>query len=144
MRKETAKLHRMAAEAEGAGAVTADPLAAMPGQPGGGIVRHGHAVLDLDALAFEQGGHLMSNKKCSLPPGSFRTQRKGYEEVHIPALQAKPFDDDESLVTIASLPEWAQPAFAGMRTLNRVQSRVHQCALYSSSRMLLLRRYCGY
>ena len=68
----------------------------------------------------------MANKKCALPPGSFRTQRKGYEEVHIPALKPKVFDDDEALVPIESLPEWAQPAFSGMKTLNRVQSKVHK------------------
>jgi pre-mRNA-splicing helicase BRR2 len=43
-------------------------------------------LLDLDSLAFHQGGLFMANKKCELPPGSFRTPHKGYEEVHVPAL----------------------------------------------------------
>lgn len=47
-------------------------------------------------------------------------------QVHVPALKHKPFADDEKLVPIDSLPHWAQPAFAGMKTLNRVQSRVHK------------------
>lgn len=34
-------------------------------------------VLDLDDLIFSQGSHFMSNKKCQLPDGSFRKQRKG-------------------------------------------------------------------
>ena len=38
------------------------------------------------------------------------------------------------LVPIEELPEWAQPAFKGMRTLNRVQSRVHKCALFSAEK----------
>ena len=46
----------------------------------------------------------------------------------MPALAAKPFKDDEALVPVDSMPEWAQPAFKGMKTLNRVQSRVYECA----------------
>lgn len=34
-------------------------------------------VLDLDDLVFAQGSHFMSNKRCQLPDGSFRKQRKG-------------------------------------------------------------------
>lgn len=33
---------------------------------------------------------------------------------------------------IGSLPEWVQPGFKGMKALNRIQSRVCECALYSS------------
>ena len=39
----------------------------------------------------------MANKKCQLPDGSFRKQRKGYEEVHVPALKPKPMKDGEVL-----------------------------------------------
>lgn len=52
-------------------------------------------LLDLDDLTFTQGSHFMANKRCQLPDGSFRKQRKGYEEVHVPALKPKPFADDE-------------------------------------------------
>ena len=86
VRKETAELARRRASEEGAGVVPIDLLAAVPEEASS---RVGVALLDLDALKFNQGGHLMSNQKCSLPAGSFRTQRKGYEEVHIPALQPK-------------------------------------------------------
>lgn len=34
-------------------------------------------VLDLEDLAFSTGSHFMSNKRCELPDGSFRKQRKG-------------------------------------------------------------------
>lgn len=34
-------------------------------------------VLDLEDLVFAEGSHFMSNKKCQLPDGSFRKQRKG-------------------------------------------------------------------
>ena len=52
-------------------------------------------MLDLEDLSFKDGSHLMANKKCQLPDGSFRKQRKGYEEVHVPALKAKPMKEDE-------------------------------------------------
>lgn len=32
----------------------------------------GRSVIDLDGLVFSQGGHFMSNKGCTLPPGSYR------------------------------------------------------------------------
>ena len=34
-------------------------------------------TLDLDDLTFNQGSHFMANKRCQLPDGSFRKQRKG-------------------------------------------------------------------
>lgn len=60
-------------------------------------------VLDLEELSFENGSHLMSNKRCQLPDGSFRKQDKQYEEVQVPALKPKPMGDDERLVDIKVL-----------------------------------------
>ncbi|GAV65809.1 DEAD domain-containing protein/Helicase_C domain-containing protein/Sec63 domain-containing protein [Cephalotus follicularis] len=103
----------------------------------GGWLKGQRQLLDLDDLAFEQGGLLMANKKCDLPQGSFRHQSKGYEEVHVPALKPKPFDPNEKLVNISDMPEWAQPAFAEMKELNRVQSRVYETALFTAENILL-------
>ncbi|EJW85261.1 U5 small nuclear ribonucleoprotein helicase [Wuchereria bancrofti] len=110
-------------------------------------------VLDLDDLAFSQGSHLMSNKalyhflflslfcfftkRCHLPDGSYRKQKKSYEEVHVPALKPKPFEENEKLVAITDLPKYAQPAFEGFKTLNRVQSRLCDSALKSDEHLLL-------
>ena len=44
---------------------------------------------------------------------------------------------DERLVDISELPEWAQPAFVGVRQLNRVQSKMVSSALYGSENILL-------
>jgi pre-mRNA-splicing helicase BRR2 len=60
-------------------------------------------VLDLDELTFKDGSHVMANKKCQLPDGSFRKQRKGYEEVHVPALKSKSFDEGEVSTCLISL-----------------------------------------
>ena len=52
-------------------------------------------VLDLEDLTFTQGCHLMANKRCQLPEGSYRKQRKGYEEVHVPALKLPSTDENQ-------------------------------------------------
>ncbi|PON73250.1 U5 small nuclear ribonucleoprotein 200 kDa helicase [Trema orientale] len=93
-------------------------------------------LLDLDSLAL-QHGRIASNHKCILPDGSYRRPSKGYEEIHVPALKAKPFDPNETLVKISMMPGWAQPAFKGMTQLNRVQSKVYETALFDADNILL-------
>ncbi|WKX97568.1 hypothetical protein Q1695_013326 [Nippostrongylus brasiliensis] len=97
----------------------------------------GRKVLDLEDLAFSQGSHLMSNKRCELPDGSYRKQKKSYEEIHVPALKPKPFAEGEKLIDISELPKWAQPAFDGFKSLNRIQSRLCESALNSDEHLLL-------
>ncbi|CAJ0607518.1 unnamed protein product [Cylicocyclus nassatus] len=97
----------------------------------------GRKVLDLEDLAFSQGSHLMSNKRCELPDGSYRKQKKSYEEIHVPALKPRPFAEGEKLIDIGELPKWAQPAFDGFKSLNRIQSRLCESALNSDEHLLL-------
>ncbi|NWS78530.1 U520 helicase, partial [Crotophaga sulcirostris] len=94
-------------------------------------------VLDLEDLVFAQGSHFMANKRCQLPDGSFRRQRKGYEEVHVPALKPKPFGAEEQLVSVEKLPKYAQAGFEGFKTLNRIQSKLYRAALESDENLLL-------
>eukprot|EP00047_Mylnosiga_fluctuans_P022270 m.116969 g.116969 ORF g.116969 m.116969 type:complete len:2124 (+) comp9197_c0_seq4:160-6531(+) len=94
-------------------------------------------VLKLEEIAFAQGGHLMANKKCVLPEGSYRKQLKGYEEVVVPPLKPRPFDSHERLVPIATLPEWSHPAFGGFTELNRMQSRLYKTAMHTGENLLL-------
>ncbi|KIY72493.1 putative RNA helicase [Cylindrobasidium torrendii FP15055 ss-10] len=91
-------------------------------------------TVDLEAMAFSQGGHLMSNKKCKLPDGSFKRQRKGFEEIHVPA--PKKTDNKDPLVPISSLPAWARPAFS-VPNLNRVQSKLYPIAFGTDEPLLL-------
>ena len=42
-------------------------------------------IVDLDALKFEKGSHLMTNKEVNLPIGSKKIQKQGYDEIYIPA-----------------------------------------------------------
>ncbi|XP_057975610.1 DExH-box ATP-dependent RNA helicase DExH12 [Malania oleifera] len=103
----------------------------------GGWLKGQRQLLDLDSIAFHQGGLLMANKKCELPLGSYKNHSKGYEEVHVPALKPKPIGPGEELVKISSMPDWAQPAFSGMTQLNRVQSKVYETALFTAENILL-------
>jgi len=68
--------------------------------------------LDLDSLSFRNGSHTMSNKKCVLPDKSWRAMKKGYEEVHVPAVRSI-IPKGEKLVPISELPEWTHSAFKG-------------------------------
>ncbi|EGF82711.1 hypothetical protein BATDEDRAFT_34385 [Batrachochytrium dendrobatidis JAM81] len=95
------------------------------------------ATVDLEALAFQQGGHLMSNNRCKLPEGSFKRTKKGYEEVHVPAPLAQPMGQDEQLIKIADLPEWVKPAFGTNVSLNRIQSRIYPTAFEKDENFLL-------
>ncbi|RKP18260.1 Sec63-domain-containing protein, partial [Rozella allomycis CSF55] len=92
--------------------------------------------VDLESLSFNEGGHLMTNKKCRLPETAFKKTKKGYEEIHIPAVKAQAASNEE-LIPIADLPGWTHKVFAGAKSLNRVQSKVYQTAFYSDENMLL-------
>jgi pre-mRNA-splicing helicase BRR2 len=101
-----------------------------------GRVSTAEQTLDLDALQFSQGAHLMANSRCELPEKSWRATKKGYEEVHVPAV--KPIiPPGERLVDISDLPAWMRPAFPGIRQLNRIQSRLMRTALYEIENILL-------
>jgi pre-mRNA-splicing helicase BRR2 len=93
-------------------------------------------TVDLDAMAFSQGGYLMSNKKCKLPDGSFKRSKKGYEEIHIPAPKKQPLVESE-IVQTSQLPEWAHKAFDGIKTLNRIQSKLYPVAFGQDDPILL-------
>ncbi|KAK6033881.1 DEAD/DEAH box helicase [Cooperia oncophora] len=73
-------------------------------------------VLDLEDLTFSQGSHLMSNKRCELPDGSYRKQKKSYEEIHVPALKPKPFAEGEKLIDIGELPKWSRLCESALNT----------------------------
>ncbi|XP_048003797.1 putative U5 small nuclear ribonucleoprotein 200 kDa helicase [Leguminivora glycinivorella] len=104
---------------------------------GSGQAAGNRQMLQLEELVFAAGAHFMANKRCQLPPGSFRKQRKGYEEVHVPALKPKPFDEGETLLPVEQLPKYVQPAFEGFKTLNRIQSRISDAALNSDKNLLV-------
>ena len=93
-------------------------------------------TVDLESMIFSQGGHLMSNKTTKLPQGSFKRAKKGYEEIHVPAPKSKPPATGE-VVPITDLPEWARQGFPGLKTLNRVQSKLYSIAFGTDEPILL-------
>jgi len=102
-----------------------------------GKIKKNEAIeLDLDQLVFQKGSHTMSNKRCDLPDTSWRAMKKGYEEVHVPAVKAV-IPDGEELIKISELPEWTRSAFSGMEKLNRIQSKLYDVALKTSENILL-------
>ncbi|CAF1258343.1 unnamed protein product, partial [Didymodactylos carnosus] len=94
-------------------------------------------VLNLEDLVFTQGSHFMANKSCKLPEGSYRFQKKGYEEVHVPSLKPAPLDPGEVLYPVADLPKYAQPAFENYKELNRIQTRMVKITLETDENILL-------
>ncbi|KAF8886795.1 putative RNA helicase [Infundibulicybe gibba] len=82
-----------------------------------------------------QGGHLMSNKKCKLPDGSFKRAKKGYEEIHVPAPKKKAPTQGE-LVPISDLPAWTREAFT-VNSLNPIQSKLYPIAFGTDEPILL-------
>jgi pre-mRNA-splicing helicase BRR2 len=111
------------------------PLAHSSSRRPGQQIARPYKTLDLEGMAFSQGGRLMSNKKVSLPEGSFKRSKKGYEEIHIPP--PKPSNDNEARVSIDEMPLWARPAFKTAVTLNRIQSKLYPMAFHSDEPILL-------
>ncbi|CAA7057085.1 unnamed protein product [Microthlaspi erraticum] len=93
-------------------------------------------MLDLESMAFKQGGFVSENNKCKLPEKSFRIPGKDFVEFHVPWVSKK-VDSNEKLVEVTDMPVWAQPAFKGMQKLNRVQSKVYETALFKAENILL-------
>ncbi|KDO30202.1 hypothetical protein SPRG_04992 [Saprolegnia parasitica CBS 223.65] len=95
-------------------------------------------TLDVESLVFAEGSHFMSNKDCALPEGTWRAQKKGYEEYHVPAVKAKvAAEEEKKRKLISSLPSWMHGAFPKMESLNRVQSKMYSAAFESGENLLL-------
>ncbi|KAK2712756.1 U5 small nuclear ribonucleoprotein 200 kDa helicase-like [Artemia franciscana] len=105
------------------------------GEAQSGLVEGQRKVIDLEDMAFTQGSRFLPETRY--PEGSYKRIRKNYEEIHVPAMKPKPLAADESLVPISTLPVYAQPAFEGFKTLNRIQSRIHKSALDSDENLLI-------
>ena len=87
-----------------------------------------------DALGGSAGGDAVFR---ALPQGTVRKNFKGYEEVHVPPVQKGELREGERLVQISELDDWAQSAFEGYETLNRIQSRIYPTAYHSNENMLV-------
>jgi activating signal cointegrator complex subunit 3 len=57
----------------------------------------------------------------ALPKGTVRKSHKGYEEVSVPATPTAEMLPNERLIKIEEMDDFAQLAFEGYKTLNRIQ-----------------------
>ena len=92
-----------------------------------------------DILAGLRGlGRGMDGGRKALPPGTTRiVHPEGYEEISVPAREPHPVAAGERSVAIEELDEWAQPAFQGIRMLNRIQSKIFPQAYHTNENLLV-------
>ncbi|KAK3311268.1 Sec63 Brl domain-containing protein [Chaetomium strumarium] len=93
-------------------------------------------LINLDNLVFDQGNHLMTNPKVTLPHGTTKRTFKGYEEVHVPPPK-KRTDPNEQNIPVSEMPEWAQLPFSTTKSLNRIQSKCYPTAFQNDGNMLI-------
>lgn len=131
---QTGKKSDLRRRGAGQAPTAAGPTAVLPKEKGPAPTTSApRQLIDLDAMAFAQGSHLMSNKSVHVPEGSFRRQKKGYEEVHVP--QPKKPTTDRPLKGKDELPAWIQDCFP--YGLNQIQTAVYDVAYGSEENMLL-------
>ncbi|XP_047313663.1 DExH-box ATP-dependent RNA helicase DExH14-like [Impatiens glandulifera] len=73
----------------------------------------------------------------ALPQGTVRNHFKGYEEVIIPPLPTAPMKPGEKLIGITELDDFAQAAFEGYKSLNRIQSRIFHTTYHTNENILV-------
>ncbi|KAK3734227.1 hypothetical protein QZH41_012947, partial [Actinostola sp. cb2023] len=79
----------------------------------------------------------VAGAKIYLPSNAKRKILKNYEEVSIPHSENAPVQAGERLIPIKELDEIGQVAFKGMKTLNRIQSIVYDCAYNTNENLLI-------
>ncbi|XP_010546203.1 PREDICTED: DExH-box ATP-dependent RNA helicase DExH14 [Tarenaya hassleriana] len=73
----------------------------------------------------------------ALPQGTIRKHLKGYEEVIIPPTPTAQMKPGEKLIEIKELDDFAQAAFHGYKSLNRIQSRIFQTVYLTNENILV-------
>nr|GEV18926.1 DExH-box ATP-dependent RNA helicase DExH14 [Tanacetum cinerariifolium] len=88
-----------------------------------------------DLIGHGEGSNTLT--VTALPQGTTRKHHKGYEEVSIPPTQTAPMKPGEKLLEIKELDEFAQAAFQGYKSLNRIQSRIFQTTYHTNENILV-------
>lgn len=94
-------------------------------------------IQNLASLMFDSAGHLMSNKKCYVPDGTVKKDKKGYQEIHVPSPPPAPVSENEKLIPVSELPSWSRHAFFDTKQLNRIQSKIYKTAFETDENMLI-------
>ena len=93
-------------------------------------------LINLENLIFDQGNHLMTNPRVTLPEGTTKRTFKGYEEVHVPPPK-KRNDPSDLNIPVSEMPEWAQSPFSTTKSLNKIQSKCYPTAFQDDGNMLI-------
>ncbi|XP_022736597.1 DExH-box ATP-dependent RNA helicase DExH14 isoform X2 [Durio zibethinus] len=88
-----------------------------------------------DLIGSGQGPNSLA--VTALPQGTTRKHFKGYEEVIIPPTPTAQMKPGEKLIEIKELDDFAQAAFRGYKSLNRIQSRIFQTVYYTNENILV-------
>lgn len=86
-----------------------------------------------------KAGNLLGpgGRKYALPVGSDRVEHKEYEEYSIPAAKTGTLGHNQKLVKISDMDGLCQQTFEGYKSLNRMQSLVHDVAYKTNENMLV-------
>ena len=71
-------------------------------------------------------GYDIASNLCLMSEHEHSVALQGYEEVEVPAVDPAALLPPAQLVEVASMEPWAQSAFKGYKTLNRIQSRIFE------------------
>ena len=93
-------------------------------------------LINLENLVFDQGNHLMTNPKVTLPQGSTKRTFKGYEEIHVPPPKKRNEPSDRD-IPVTEMPEWARIPFSSATKLNKIQSKCFPQAFNDDGNMLI-------
>jgi pre-mRNA-splicing helicase BRR2 len=103
--------------------------------------------IELETLEFRNGGHFISNSDWKLRKGAKYINKKGYQEIFVPAIQSIP--KNHKLISISELPKWTHAVFKTKATeddpdnkdeikvLNHIQTKCYNCAFKTSQNMLV-------
>ncbi|XP_055829264.1 DExH-box ATP-dependent RNA helicase DExH14 [Solanum dulcamara] len=88
-----------------------------------------------DLIGHGEGPNTLGH--TALPQGTTRKHYKGYEEVIIPPTPTASMKPGERLIEIKELDDFAQAAFHGYKSLNRIQSRIYHTTYNSNENILV-------
>ncbi|KAF2754265.1 pre-mRNA splicing helicase-like protein [Pseudovirgaria hyperparasitica] len=94
-------------------------------------------LIDLQNLVFEQGNHLNTNPRITLPQGSVERKHKGYSEYIVPPPKRKRDANEVRNIPTSDLPDWARVGFGSSKELNRIQTRCYPTAFNDDGNMLI-------
>lgn len=91
--------------------------------------------ISLDRIVFSTS---VENARVTLPEGTTHEVKKSYDTITVPA-PAQSLSDNDELLPISTLPDWAEEAFPKTETttFNRIQSKIYNQAFETDNNLLI-------